>query len=474
MPSEPTTPTGDPAPTNPTPPPSTEPSKGDPPSRYYLVLFQSGASDDPFGDLNRVFLQYVHVLLAEKIREPAEAVEIDVWLESPGGSASVAYKLFLELQSKCHKLRIVVPDFAKSAATLLTIGGDEIYMGPAAELGPLDAQIEHPDREGVTVSALEVAGAFDFLGKFAVDYAVSGGGKILKWTELPRSDVLREFLRFSARFLEPAVAKLDPHLVYRATNQLDLAHQYAMILLRNRRLSDEDEELDLDAKKVSDHLVRDFPAHEFLISLKKAEDLKLPVRPGVQYPLWAGVQEYHNRFRHGLIFGQAGSIVELFDEEEIEERFAENDAEGPADEPTAKEDHHENGHDSSGASGTPEAEPSPGQSLPENRRAPHLKESRVPDEVEFLRNLTIAPLGSDPDFATPRSRPRGGPGRSLDFPPFRGVSISTTPARRPIRSPGFLFVTRAWERQPRHPREQMPTCRARTLARCPTRSASAD
>lgn len=77
--------------------------------------------------------------------------------------------MFLDLQYRCRKLRAVVPDYAKSAATLFLLGVDEFFMAPSAELGPLDAQIEYPDREGVTVSALDVSKALGFLGDFAAD-----------------------------------------------------------------------------------------------------------------------------------------------------------------------------------------------------------------------------------------------------------------------------------------------------------------
>lgn len=37
---------------------------------------------------------------------------------------------------------MVVPDVAKSAATLLALGADEIRLGPASDLGPVDPQMQ--------------------------------------------------------------------------------------------------------------------------------------------------------------------------------------------------------------------------------------------------------------------------------------------------------------------------------------------
>jgi ClpP class serine protease len=40
-----------------------------------------------------------------------------------------------------QKLRVIVPNIAKSAATLFALGADEILMGYLSELGPIDPQV---------------------------------------------------------------------------------------------------------------------------------------------------------------------------------------------------------------------------------------------------------------------------------------------------------------------------------------------
>ena len=44
-------------------------------------------------------------------------------------------------QARCTKLTVIVPDIAKSAGTLFTIGASHIIMGPTSDLGPTDPQI---------------------------------------------------------------------------------------------------------------------------------------------------------------------------------------------------------------------------------------------------------------------------------------------------------------------------------------------
>jgi ClpP class serine protease len=63
-------------------------------------------------------------------------------LESSGGDGNVAEKLlhvFREVFTE--SFNVIVPNLAKSAATMLSIGADKIIMGTNSELGPIDPQI---------------------------------------------------------------------------------------------------------------------------------------------------------------------------------------------------------------------------------------------------------------------------------------------------------------------------------------------
>ncbi len=44
------------------------------------------------------------------------------------------------------RLRIIVPDYAKSAGTLMVLGPDSVVMSDTSELGPIDPQIIRSDR----------------------------------------------------------------------------------------------------------------------------------------------------------------------------------------------------------------------------------------------------------------------------------------------------------------------------------------
>ena len=66
---------------------------------------------------------------------------IDVMLETPGGSAESVEDMVDSIRTKFSKLGIIIPGSAKSAGTIFTMAGDEILMGADSSLGPIDAQM---------------------------------------------------------------------------------------------------------------------------------------------------------------------------------------------------------------------------------------------------------------------------------------------------------------------------------------------
>jgi ClpP class serine protease len=62
-------------------------------------------------------------------------------LNSPGGDGVTAEKIIEMCRSYCKKFEVIIPYMAKSAATLIALGSDEISMGYCSEIGPIDAQV---------------------------------------------------------------------------------------------------------------------------------------------------------------------------------------------------------------------------------------------------------------------------------------------------------------------------------------------
>jgi ATP-dependent protease ClpP protease subunit len=67
--------------------------------------------------------------------------EVDIVLETPGGIAETVEDMVELIRSTHERLGIIIPGMAKSAGTIFSMAGDEILMGNASSLGPIDAQV---------------------------------------------------------------------------------------------------------------------------------------------------------------------------------------------------------------------------------------------------------------------------------------------------------------------------------------------
>ena len=66
--------------------------------------------------------------------------ELDLILHGPGGSAAVAESIVVYLRSRFSHIRVIVPQLAMSAATMIACAADEIVLGKHSFLGPIDPQ----------------------------------------------------------------------------------------------------------------------------------------------------------------------------------------------------------------------------------------------------------------------------------------------------------------------------------------------
>ncbi|WP_210241737.1 SDH family Clp fold serine proteinase [Bradyrhizobium ivorense] len=91
---------------------------------------------------------------------------IDLLLHTPGGDVDAAEKLIGLVRSATGEegqLRVIIPDFAKSAGTLMALGANAIVMSDSSELGPIDPQVSSRDGNGsdVVYSVLTYLNAYD-------------------------------------------------------------------------------------------------------------------------------------------------------------------------------------------------------------------------------------------------------------------------------------------------------------------------
>lgn len=293
-------------------------STSEPPNHVVVVLLQDDRDRSELGWISPPLVTVIRDELARTGMDRAhrDTNIIDVWLETSGGDADAAYKVVSLLRSYAATIRLIIPDRAKSAGTLIALGADEIYMAPAAELGPLDVQVFH-EPLGMRVSALDISNALSNLATEALALIGTGGQQMLAVTGLSRDKTLASLTAFAAEFIKPVVSQLDPTLLHRARSQLRVAEDYGVRLLDMRGAGD---------PQLSRHLVHAYPSHSFHISAGEAANLGLPVSDCDQYDLWPVVMEMYHEFSH-TSDSIIGAIVPNHEAEE--EAALEAPGEGP-------------------------------------------------------------------------------------------------------------------------------------------------
>ena len=107
-----------------------------------LICYVSGPSCAIDRDDTLSFVDLLHNLQTDR--------DLDLLLHTGGGDIDAAEKLISMVRKKVGKgvLRVVVPDYAKSAGTLIVLGANLVVMSDTSELGPIDPQIIRTDGNG--------------------------------------------------------------------------------------------------------------------------------------------------------------------------------------------------------------------------------------------------------------------------------------------------------------------------------------
>ncbi|MBL8050994.1 MAG: hypothetical protein JNM46_07205 [Anaerolineales bacterium] len=100
--------------------------------------------------------------LFELLEKIGHQQKIYLFIKSSGGNGQASLRLVNLLRQYCDKVIAVIPLECASAATMITLGANEIYMGPMAYLTPVDTSLTHAlspidrDNDRVSVSLDEL------------------------------------------------------------------------------------------------------------------------------------------------------------------------------------------------------------------------------------------------------------------------------------------------------------------------------
>lgn len=194
---------------------------------------------------------------------------LELLLHSPGGSADIAYQAVRFFRRHCKKLNVIVPLEAKSAATLMCLGADAIFMGELAELGPIDVQIQDPIEKGAKrISPLDEFKSAEFLRDYAVEILDVFTLLILRRSGISVKEALHESLHFTTEIMRPLYEQIDPLEIGEYKRALAIGGEYADRLLAMTK--------NPKAKAITEALLLKYPSHNFAIDRAEARSLGLP------------------------------------------------------------------------------------------------------------------------------------------------------------------------------------------------------
>ncbi len=189
-----------------------------------------------------------------------EQEKIDLFIYSRGGSTIVPLPLVRLIRKYCQKLGVLVPFRAHSAATMICVGADEIYMTRKAELGPVDPQLN--------ISVNQAARTYATTDLFAyLEFAKNEMG----W-QSSNTDISLSLLEFFHKY-----CSLQPDMVGKVYRLWTQSRKYMTELAGNRAAGYFlDKEI---VKHISNTLVSGFGSHDYKIDANEARKLGLNILP---------------------------------------------------------------------------------------------------------------------------------------------------------------------------------------------------
>jgi hypothetical protein len=224
------------------------------------------------------FLEPDEPIGTPNVREVAETLdgdleELDVVIDSIGGDIHAAYQLISLLRLRAKRVYACVPRYARSAATLICVGADQIYLDDLAALGPLDAQLWEGTVEGGNKynSALNPFKGLERLRDFSLE-TLQSAADVLYESGVHRTD---EVLKHAMEFVRVTTAslfdKIQSHRLGEYSQALAIGEEYGRRLLA-RTLPDLSAE---GRETILKRLVHEYPSHEFVIDCQELRELGL-------------------------------------------------------------------------------------------------------------------------------------------------------------------------------------------------------
>lgn len=228
-----------------------------------VLILTHGRGSGPLESISDVVYQQFR-----RLARDLKGKQLLLVLDSPGGRADAAYRIARLLQRTGATFSVAVPGWAKSAATLLSLGAERVVMGSCAEFGPLDVQLFTHEREEWG-SALDEVQSLDRITEAAITQADQAMLFLMTRTGKKMETLLPYALEFAAKLQAPMVDKIDTIHYTQQSRMLKVAEDYAVRLMAPVAGAER-------AKEVANRLVNAYPEHGFVIDKEEASRM-LPI-----------------------------------------------------------------------------------------------------------------------------------------------------------------------------------------------------
>ncbi|HAU0276672.1 SDH family Clp fold serine proteinase [Legionella pneumophila] len=219
-----------------------------------ILIYATGDRPNLCTQIDEDIIQIFH----EVLESIGNQENIDLFIYSRGGSTIVPLPLVRLIRKYCTKFGVIVPFRAHSAATMISVGADEIYMTRKAELGPVDPQLQIPQNQGIRTYATTDLFAYLEFAKSEIGWQQSN-------TEISL-EILEYFHKYCA---------LPPDLIGKIYRLYTQSRKYIIELAKNRS---EGYELEKDIiNQLADILVSGFGSHDYKIDSIEAKNLGLNI-----------------------------------------------------------------------------------------------------------------------------------------------------------------------------------------------------
>lgn len=217
-------------------------------------------SDRP-GPVNARVAMDIIPIMSRQLREIGKVQNVDLFLYSTGGDTMVPWRMVSMIREYCDKFSVLVPYKAHSAATMISLGTDEIVMSDLSELSPIDpstANVFNPQdpnnqQNKIPISVEDVMAYFDLAkNKFGI-----------------KND--EDLTKIFNKFVES-----NPQIHPLALGNVNRTHNLIRILAKRLLKSHKSSMSDEAIEKVVDYFTEKLYSHQYLIGRKEAkEDLGL-------------------------------------------------------------------------------------------------------------------------------------------------------------------------------------------------------